>query len=199
MFPLPTLHSADKFYFEAFVFRALYYSKAFVFRVSFPTLYLRPSRAPAPASPGARLTLGAGVGEVGGDMGPGLEKSRNSWGYKGRVGKKGALKESQSKSLGGGFQNQSIWVVVWNIENWSLGACRALGPDPDTCLYALYMYPWCGRNFVTDGATNKVAVLGVGWLVSHYTIWHLVQCVSAMLVMITCWSPSDNLDESDQF
>ena len=37
-----------------------------------------------------------------------------------------------------------------------------------------------------DGATNKVAVLGVGWLVSHYTIWHLVQCVSAMLVMITC-------------
>ena len=118
VFPLPTLHSADKFYFEAFVFRALYYSKAFVFRVSFPTLYLRPSRAPAPASPGARLTLGAGVGEVGGDMGPGLEKSRNSWGYKGRVGKKrsfeGVPKQELRRSV-----SESIYMSC-SLEYWKL-------------------------------------------------------------------------------
>ena len=54
------------------------------------------------------------------------------------------------------------WKHVWCIyllNTWMDAWCMIL--DPDTCLYAWCIYPWCGRNFVMNGRTNK-GILGVG-------------------------------------
>ena len=36
--------------------------------------------------------------------------------------------------------------------------------DPDTCLYARCMNPWCGRNFVTNKPTDKAILIQGFWL-----------------------------------
>ena len=59
------------------------------------------------------------------------------------------------------FQNLNMGSML-KMPSDHLDACMM--HDPDTCLYARCMNPWCGRNFVTNKPTDKAILIQGFWL-----------------------------------